>query len=113
MNKKTVIVAGKKLEIQKNQTVKSVAASRKRARATVDLGNGFERFEFTRVVPANTIFRFTFIAGSRKTISAGWSNVRGLPYTVLSFPQGNNWVVIVNNGLNTSLTTTFAFITKL
>ncbi|MNI01358.1 hypothetical protein D3C73_541970 [compost metagenome] len=113
MNTRTVIISGKKLVLKKNQTVKKVWATRKNARATVDLGNGFERFEFTRVVAANTVFRFTFIAGSRKTISAGWSNDRSVPYSVLSFPQGNNWVVIVNNGLGIPLTTTFAFITKL
>ncbi|KRF31713.1 hypothetical protein [Paenibacillus sp. Soil787] len=111
MEKRTINISGKKMVVKKGQKIMSVAVTRK-ARATVVLGNGFFRDEFTRIVPANTIFRFTFNALSFKTISAGWSNDRAIPYTVLSFPQGNNWVVIVNNGLATSLSTTFAFIYK-
>jgi hypothetical protein len=93
---------------------KKVRLALKNARATIDLGGGFERFEFFRIIPPRTNFQFTITSDQRirTPISGGWSITRNVPVALLNFPQGNNWVFLIGNGLSTDLPTTFFVITK-
>ncbi|WJH36930.1 hypothetical protein N6H14_15285 [Paenibacillus sp. CC-CFT747] len=94
------------------QKVTNVFLRRPDARIKVDLGDGFERLEFTRSVPGRNFYRFTFLAGSRKTISAGWSWPFTEVFPVLSYPQGNDWVILLHNTNPSALDYTFYFISK-
>lgn len=98
----------------KGLNVKKVNVTPKNARKTVDLGDGFERFEFSREVPGNTFYTFTFTAAANKiVISAGWGWPFSRAFPVLSHPQGNNrWVISLPQTNPSALTVTFYFITK-
>ncbi|MDG0053061.1 hypothetical protein MMB75_05160 [Paenibacillus sp. P2(2022)] len=113
MNAKSPVNQKKILKPKKKQVArkfKRVALRHKDANATIFLANNFYRDDFIRFIPANTRYTFTFIANNVKTISAGWDNDRHLPGVVLSYPQGNNWVVVIQTPTNQSFTATFSFV---
>jgi hypothetical protein len=113
MNKKPIQRKFKNPTATKNLKVRRASVTSRRARATVDLGNGFFRFEFIQVVPSFTNFTFTFIAtGSQKAIGGGWWDNFGVPVPTLNYPQGNNWAITFGNGTNRSMTVRFHYIVK-
>lgn len=109
INQKSKLKVGKK---NAKRSFKRAVLRHKDAKATIDLGNGFFRDDFSRFIPANTRYTFTFAAFNFKTISAGWDNNRHLPGVVLSYPQGNNWVIVIQTPTDQSFTATFSFIYK-